>query len=86
MLGFLCSADLYLIAERMSEDLFMMVPNSIANRMLYYPPIKSVKQVAGGYLQAPSSTEVWYSFVLGYRAFDLGGLGLLGLSEHGGII
>ena len=46
----------------------MMVPYSIANRMLYYPPIKSVKQVAGGYLQAPSSSEVRYSIDLGYCA------------------
>lgn len=36
----------------------MMVPSVIANRMLYYPPIKTVKQVSGGYLQAPSGIEV----------------------------
>ena len=36
----------------------MMLPSAVAKRMLYYPPIKSVKQVAVGYLQAPSSSEV----------------------------
>ena len=59
MIFSICDA-VYFLAERVSEELFMMVPNSIANRALYYPPIKSVKQVAGGYLQAPSSTEVMY--------------------------
>ena len=68
-----CDAVDFLAERRtISEDLFVMVPSSIANRALYYPPIKSVQQVAAGYLQAPSSTEVWYSVALGYGAFDLG--------------
>jgi hypothetical protein len=33
----------------------MMVPSTFLNRMLYYPPIRSFKQTAAGYLQAPSS-------------------------------
>ena len=42
----------------------MMVPSALANRMLYYPSIKTVKQVAGGYLQAPSISEVLYSIAM----------------------